>query len=539
MEKEIKKEIINILKKINSDFIYSDTDINISILTNNKFGDFTTNAAFIISKKNKYNPFLLASKIASNFHNPKIIKVKAIKPGFINFFVNKKNIFTIIKKIVKNGGKYGSGEKKNKRINIEFVSANPTGELHIGHARGAAYGDSLARILTFSGYDVIREYYVNDAGNQIKKFGESVYYRYLSLFKKNIDYKKIEYKGKNIIKVAKKIKQKYGKKLINFNKKNINIISKESVEYELNDIIKILNKFNVKFDVFTHEINIIKSEIFKNILKILNKYIYDKDGAKFVKTTSFLDDKDRAIIKKDGSFTYFYSDIAYHFDKVNRGFEKLIDILGADHHGYINRLKSILMMKGKDEKIIDIKIIQMVRFVKNNKEYKMSKRTGEMISLKDLNKNISMNSIRYFLISKSNNTHLDFDYDLAKKNDNSNPIYYILYAYVRLKKILLTSKIKKDYSGNLLENQEEKEIAKFLWEFPQIVETVSKNYEVNLIANYVFSLAKLIHSYYNKYRIIDDKNIKLSSSRLGLIKAVMIVLKNALNIIGIKTVKNM
>ena len=538
---EIKKEITNILKKINIDFI--DSDINVNILTNykgNKLGDFTTNIAFVIGKKNNYNPLLLANKIVSMFHNPKIIKIEVIKPGFINFFVDKKSIFSIIREIIKNGRKYGSGKKKNKKINIEFVSANPTGELHIGHARGAAYGDSLARILIFSGYDVTREYYVNDAGNQIKKFSESVYYRYLSLFKKKIDPLKIEYKGNDVIKIAKKIKQKYKKKLISFSKKNINIISKESIKYELNNIIKTLKKFNVKFDIFTHEKDIIKSKNFKNIQNILGKYIYDKDGAKFIKTTSFFDDKDRVIVKKDGSFTYFYSDIAYHFDKVDRNFDKLIDILGADHHGYINRIKSVLMMKGKDEKIIDIKIIQMVRFIKDDKEYKMSKRTGEMVSLKDLNKEISMNSIRFFLISKSNNTHLDFDYSLAKKNDSDNPVYYILYAYVRLKKILLMAKkIKKNYSGDLLTNQEEREIVKSLYEFPQIIETISKNHDVNLVANYVFSLAKLIHSYYNKYRIIDNKNIELSSNRLGLVKATIIVLKNALNIIGIKTLNSM
>lgn len=538
---EIKKEITNILKKINVDFI--DSDINVNVLTNNKnskLGDFTTNIAFVIGKKNNYNPLLLANKIVSMFHNPKIIKIEAIKPGFINFFVDKKSIFSIIREIIKNKRKYGSGKKKNKRINIEFVSANPTGELHIGHARGAAYGDSLARILTFSGYDVTREYYVNDAGNQIKKFSESVYYRYISLFKKKIDPSKIEYKGNDVIKIAKKIKQKYKKKLISFSKKNIDIISEESIKYELNNIIKTLKKFNVKFDIFTHEKDIVKSENFKNIQNILSKYIYDKDGAKFVKTTSFFDDKDRVIVKKDGSFTYFYSDIAYHFNKVDRNFDKLIDILGADHHGYINRIKSILAMKGKDEKIIDIKIIQMVRFIKDDKEYKMSKRTGEMVSLKDLNKEISMNSIRFFLISKSNNTHLDFDYSLAKKNDSDNPVYYILYAYVRLKKILLMAKkIKKNYSGDLLTNQEEREIIKSLYEFPQIIETISKNHDVNLAANYVFSLAKLIHSYYNKYRIIDNKNIELSSNRLGLAKATIIVLKNALDIIGIKTLNSM
>ena len=328
--------------------------------------------------------------------------------------------------------------------------------------------------------------------------------------------------------------------MISFSKKNIDIISEESIKYELNNIIKTLKKFNVKFDIFTHEKDIVKSENFKNIQNILGKYIYDKDGAKFIKTTSFFDDKDRVIVKKDGSFTYFYSDIAYHFNKVDRNFDKLIDILGADHHGYINRIKSILAMRGKDEKIIDIKIIQMVRFIKDDKEYKMSKRTGEMVSLKDLNKEISMNSIRFFLISKSNNTHLDFDYSLAKKNDSDNPVYYILYAYVRLKKILLMAKkIKKNYSGDLLTNQEEREIIKSLYEFPQIIETISKNHDVNLVANYVFSLAKLIHSYYNKYRIIDNKNIELSSNRLGLVKATIIVLKNALNIIGIKTLNSM
>lgn len=540
MIENIKTDIIKILKSINVSF--SIGDVNVSVLTNNKFGDLTTNVAFIIGKKNKRNPYELANKIVALFNNENIKKIEIVKPGFINFFINKQSIFLIIKKIIKYGKKYGSDKKKNEKINIEFVSANPTGEIHIGHARGAAYGDVLSRVLSFSGYDVTREYYVNDAGNQIKKLGESVYYRYLEFFNKKKATLELEYKGKDIIEVARKIKRHYNDEALN---KKIDFFSKFAIKEELKNIFDILSKFNVKkFDVVTHETDICKNAKIESVLNFLksNNYIYEKDGAKFIKTALFLDDKDRVVIKKDGLFTYFLPDIIYHYNKIERGYDKLIDVLGADHHGYINRLKSALMMRGFDEKKLIVKIIQIVRFIKDKKEYKMSKRTGEMVSLKELSDEISMNSIRYFLISKNNNTHVDFDYSLARKNDNNNPVHYILYAYVRLHSVLKMAqekKIRKNYEGNLLTTAEEKEIVKFLYDFPNIIKTVSKNYEVHLIANYVFSLAKLIHSYYNKYRIVDEKNKSLSSSRLGLIAAIKIVLENALDILGIKTVTQM
>ncbi|MBP5301393.1 MAG: arginine--tRNA ligase [Bacilli bacterium] len=540
MIENIKTDIIKILKSINVSF--SIGDVNVSVLTNNKFGDLTTNVAFIIGKKNKRNPYELANKIVALFNNENIKKIEIVKPGFINFFINKQSIFLIIKKIIKYGKKYGSDKKKNEKINIEFVSANPTGEIHIGHARGAAYGDVLSRVLSFSGYDVTREYYVNDAGNQIKKLGESVYYRYLEFFNKKKATLELEYKGKDIIEVARKIKRHYNDEALN---KKIDFFSKFAIKEELKNIFDILSKFNVKkFDVVTHETDICKNAKIESVLNFLksNNYIYEKDGAKFIKTALFLDDKDRVVIKKDGLFTYFFPDIIYHYNKIERGYDKLIDVLGADHHGYINRLKSALMMRGFDEKKLIVKIIQIVRFIKDKKEYKMSKRTGEMVSLKELSDEISMNSIRYFLISKNNNTHVDFDYSLARKNDNNNPVHYILYAYVRLHSVLKMAqekKIRKNYEGNLLTTAEEKEIVKFLYDFPNIIKTVSKNYEVHLIANYVFSLAKLIHSYYNKYRIVDEKNKSLSSSRLGLIAAIKIVLENALDILGIKTVTQM
>ena len=541
LSKKILEIIFNALKKMNIDFNIK--DITVSIPKNSEFGDYTTNIAFKISSNFNSKPIDTARKIALFLNDEIFSKVEVINPGFINFFLKKKIILPVISEIIEKNELYGSGENKNKKINIEFVSANPTGDLHVGHVRCAIYGDVLSKIMSFAGYNVVREYYVNDAGNQIVNLAESVYQRYLQLFGRKFCIPSDGYNGKDIIELAKYFKDKYGDKLLEHSLKNLEIFKKESVKKKMCDIKQSLKKIGIVFDVFSYETKIIKSKKVEKILKKLNKFIYSKNGAKFIKTSKFLDDKDHVLLKKNGSFTYFLPDIAYHYDKINRGFDFLINILGADHHGYVNRMKSALMMGGYSQDILKIILIQLVKIVDNNgNEIRMSKREGNALILKELIKEINVNVIRYFFVSRCNTSHLKFNFDLAKISNNNNPVYYVMYAHARLNNVLELAKNKKikiNFSDYLLSEKIELKIIDQIKEFPNLIDKISKNYRVHDLISYIFSLASMVHSYYNKYRIINDDDPKLSSSRLALISAIKIVLRNALKLVGIKAPNRM
>ena len=544
---KLKKIIFEALKKNNIDY-----DLNKIIIEQSKninYGDYSTNIAFKIKNIVNIKPIDIANKINKTINKEMFEKIEVVEPGFINFFI-KKNVFfintkTILNEIIKKQDNYGKGKIKNKKINIEFVSANPTGYLHVGHVRGAIFGDVLSRIMLFAGYDVTREYYVNNIGNQINKFSKSIYQRYLQLFdndKNNKELSNDTYRGKDIIEIAKYFKKKYGNKLLKNNIENLNFFKHEGIKKALKEIKKDLKKIKITMDIFSFETKICTKKKIKEILQLLNKYVYDKNNAKFIKTSAFFDDKDRAIIKKDGKYTYFLPDIAYHFNKINRNYDLLIDILGADHHGYINRLKSIITMLNYKPEILKIILIQMVKFVNNGKEIKISKRSGNSITLKELLKKINVNVIRYFFISRDNNTQLDFNYSLAMSKSSSNPVYYVMYAYTRLNSIIEFAKKEKisiNYCNNLLKENEELKIIEKLQEFPIIIETISKNYKINKLINYVYSLATLIHYFYNKFRIIDKNHIELSANRLKLVLATKIVLNNSLKLLGIDTPNKM
>lgn len=541
-EKIILNLIVNALKKINASK-NGFKNININHPKHCKFGDYTTNIAFKINSEFNLNPMEMASKIVKCIDNKIFSKIEIIKPGFINFFLKKNNVSSVIKNVIQKNELYGSSEKKNKKINIEFVSANPTGDLHVGHIRGAVYGDSLSRIMSFAGYDVVKEYYVNDAGNQIKNLAESVYQRYLQLFNYKFQIPKDGYYGDDIIKIANFFKKKYKDALLIKNSENFEIFKRISVKKKMNDIRVDLKKIRVTFDVFTSESKICQSKKINNILKKIKSFVYVKDGAKFLKTSHFLDDKDRVILKQNGDFTYFLPDIAYHFDKINRGFDLLIDVLGSDHYSYISRMKSAIMMLGYSADILKVLLIQLVKFVNNQgKEIRMSKRKGNTITLKDLMKKLDTNTIRYFFLTRSNNAHLDFNFSLAVNNSTQNPAHYIIYAHARLNSVLELAKNKKiniDYSIDLLNDPIEIKILKQIQEFPFIVDKIAQNYKIHIFLSYIFSFASLIHSYYNKCRIIDENNLQLSSSRLGLTLATKIVLANALKLIGIEALNKM
>lgn len=530
IKKEIKEKIKLSLKKLNID----EDNIIIEVPKDKTKGDYSTSIAMTLTKKLKQKPMDIAKKILENIELEDLATAEAVLPGFINFKLNKEYLLSKINTIITEGKKYGRNNTgNNTKINIEFVSANPTGSLHIGHARGATYGDNLARILKFSGYDVTKEYYVNDAGNQMNNLGISIKERYKELC--NLPYQIPEdgYHGKEIITIAKGIYEIYGKTKL---EEDIEFFKQKGLEVLLKQIKEVLDNYRVNFDVFTSEQSLYDSSQVDNVLSMLQKSgkCYIEDGALWLKTTDYNDEKDRVLIKNDGTYTYFLPDIAYHFNKINRGFDKLIDVLGSDHHGYINRLKASIEILGKDSNILDIKILQMVRLIKDGEEVKISKRTGKSITLTDLIDEIGVNAARYFFSSKSLDTQMDFNLSLASSQDNSNPVYYIEYANARISSIL--SHYKETYNIDkfiTLDTPLTYTILNKLYEFEDVVIQASNKKLPHLIANYTYELASLFHTYYAQEKIIDEEYELYTKERIIFIKAIKIVLNNALELLGI------
>ena len=508
-------------------------------------GDFSSNIALRLAKVLKNSPINIANSLKGELENNDFIeKVEVVVPGFLNFFVKKDSLSEIINKIIDQGKDYGRNNfGKNEKVMVEYVSANPTGDLHLGHARGAAYGDSLTRVLKFSGYDCLREYYVNDAGNQIEVLGESLYQRYLEALGYEFDIDKIGYQGKDVKNIATKIAKDIKEKYVHDDSEERKLYFKKvGRELELSKIKKDLDLYRVSFDHYQSELDLYKDGKVKNTLEALKNsgFTYDLDGALWLRTTDFGDDKDRVLIKSDGSYTYLLPDIAYHKDKFDRGYDHLINLFGADHHGYIIRLKAGLKILGYNSDNLDIQIVQMVRLMENGIELKMSKRTGNAITIRELCEDVGVDVARYFFISKPIVSHLDFDLDLARKHSSENPVYYIQYAYARCASILRRVKeVKKLETYSLLTNDKEVSILKELASFEQILVDICKYKEVNILCNYAYRLASLFHSYYNECKVIDETNSELTTERLALVKAIKITLENALNLLGIEVKEDM
>jgi arginyl-tRNA synthetase len=531
----IKQEVQEILKKSLTNLqIDYEKEIEVSIPKDKNHGDYSTNIALSLAKSLKDNPTNIANKIKNNIQSEIISKIEVLSPGFINIFISEQYLLKSINTIIKENTNYGkSNLGQGKKVNIEFVSANPTGILHLGHGRGATYGDNLARIMTFTGYDVTKEYYVNDAGNQMNNLGISIKVRYQNLYNIDATLPEDGYHGQEIIDIAKKIKEEYQDTKLN---EDIPFFKKYGLNILLDKIKKDLDIYRVNFDVFSSEQSLYdRGLVEKVITKLKNdNHCYIEDGALWLKTMDYGDEKNRVLIKSDGNYTYLLPDIAYHCDKIERGFDELIDVLGADHHGYIDRLKASLEMMGKDSGILDIKILQMVRLIKDNEELKLSKRTGKTVTLSEIIEEVGVNATRYLFSSKSLDTQLDFNIDLALKQNSENPVYYIEYANARICSILKKS---KNFATNIdkyqtLESQYIYNILNKLNEFKDIVETSASKKAPHIIANYVYDLASLFHTYYNQEKIVTE-DIQYTSERINLLKAIQIVINNSLNLIGI------
>ncbi len=505
-------------------------------------GDYATNLAMKSAKALHKAPKQIAEELTKEISSSKIEKIEIAGPGFINFFMKADSLNAIVKTILDEKEHYGDGEKKNIKINVEFVSANPTGDLHLGHTRGAALGDSIANLYAKAGYDVTREYYVNDCGNQVEHLGHSIRERYHELYGETPNFAEDDYHGVDLIKIAESIKNEFGDKYLIDNEESHDFFIHYGIEKELDKIRKDMADFDVKFDKFSFESDIRKGSTIEDTISFLNEkgYVYQKDGATYLKTTAFLDDKDRPIIKADGKYTYFMPDICYHYNKLARGYDLIIDCLGADHFGYLNRMRSAIMMKGYSSDVIDFEIYQIVKVFKDGEEVKMSKRTGKGITHRELIEEVGKDAVRYFFCERSSDAHLDFDMNLATSKSKDNPVYYAQYASARCASVLDMGKdIEIDPSAKCLTNEKEGDILKHLSVFPSIINSAALARAPYKVAGYIHDLAKLIHEYYAANRIIDRDNIELTASRLALMKACQIVLKNALGLLGVSAPEKM
>ena len=527
---------------------YDQESITIEIPKDKSHGDYSTNLAMQLTKLLKRNPRQIAEAIieALDKENANIEKVEIAGPGFINLFLAKDAMTSIIKEVLEEKEAYGTTTYgQGTKYNVEFVSANPTGDLHLGHAKGAAVGDSICRIMSAAGYDVTREYYINDAGNQIHNLALSLYARYKQAFGQDVTMPEDGYHGKDIIDIATKIKEIDGDKYLEMDEgKAIAFFRNKGTEYELQKIKDILNEFRVSFDVWFSETSLYENDRVVPTIEKLKAagYTYEEEGALWFKSTEFGDDKDRVLIKSDGSYTYLTPDIAYHLNKLDRGYEYLVDLLGADHHGYINRMKAAIQALGYNADQLNIDIIQMVRMMNNGEPVKMSKRTGNAVTIKDLIEEIGVDATRYFFVSKAANTPFDFDVGLAKSKSNENPVYYAQYAHARMCSIKAqAAKANIDYSDkyDLLVNPKEIELVKHINEFRNVIIDSAINRTPHKITNYVQRLAQLFHSFYNECYVIDEDNLELSGQRLALVEATRITMANALNLIGVSAPEKM
>ena len=567
----IQTEIFIFLNNEFKDLDISINEVEVTSCKNKEDGDYASNIALKLAKKVNQNPIELSTKIQSCISNKaikEITKIEVAGPGFINFFISTASKVLILQEIMQKKDNYGKNELGcNKNILLEFVSANPTGPLHVGHGRGAVFGDCLSNLLRFSGYNVTKEYYVNDAGKQIMILSLSVLYRYHELI--NESFKKFFkdfYQGDYIWDISAHLHREYGDIFFIENLENIKLddldqtilevknnlkdkfetLREESVKYIIEDINKTLVNIDVNFDNWYLESDLLKSDMLRKTLDKLESknMIEKKEGALWFKSKDNSDDTDRVLVKSNGDHTYFLSDIAYHQAKSNRNYDVLLNVWGADHHGYVPRIKSAFHEIKKNRVSIEILLIQFANLYRGKTKLQMSTRSGQFIKLDELINEIGKDAIRFFYLMRKNDQHLDFDIELAKKKTSDNPVFYIKYAHARICSVLeqiLDRKINISNSNidfEILSLDEEIELIDKLRSFPNVLEAACKKYEPHIITNYQRELAQLFHSYYNKCNIIKS-NEELRNARVYLLRCIQIVLSNSSNIIGISLPEKM
>ena len=585
MQGYLKEELQKVLKE---KYNLSGVEFKVERPKRKEFGDLATNVAFILSKHLKRNPFEIAQELARELEkNPSFQSVEVAKPAFINVRFSKDYYYGVLKDILTKGFDYfrenlGLG----RRVQVEYVSANPTGPLHLGHGRGAVVGDVISNLLEFYGWDVTREYYINDAGNQIRMLGISILYRYLELMlslvyegayssqsylfappgeatKKDKLYARISelfreigeefeqngYRGEYVKELAQKVYDLYREQILELPKEEaITFLSEFGLKEMLEEIKRDLEDFGITFDVWFSEKSLYQTRYVEKTLNYLREkgLLYEKDGAVWFKTTEFGDDKDRVVIKKDGSYTYFASDIAYHYNKYLRGFHKVIDVWGADHHGYVPRVKAAIKAFGVPENWLDVELVQLVKLFRDGKEVKMSKRAGNFVTLRELLDEVGKDVIRFWFITKRSDTPLEFDIDKAKEESSENPVFYVQYAHARISGIFrevlnrkgFDAEVEFEFKPELLSSETELELIKHLATLRDELISIAQSREIHLLPNLAVELVKRFHYYYNHYRVMVDDE-ELMKARLALLKAIRTALRLIFHFIGISAPERM
>ncbi|CAM3769839.1 arginine--tRNA ligase [Alkalicoccus chagannorensis] len=524
-------------------------DIIIETPKDKSHGDFATNLAMQLARVAKKAPRAIAEDITAHLDQEaaSIDAVDIAGPGFINFFMKTDYLSDIIQTVLDAPEHYGrSNAGEGKKVQVEFVSANPTGTLHLGHARGAAVGDSLCNLLDKAGYDVSREYYINDAGNQIDNLTLSLEARYLQAVGAEAEMPEDGYQGKDIIGFADEIVSTYGERFREAEVEKRRAFFRDyGLKRELDKLKADLEDFRVTFDEWFSETSLYDENKIQPVLDELkaNGETYEADGATWFRSTSYGDDKDRVLIKNDGTYTYLTPDIAYHKDKLNRGFEELINIWGADHHGYIPRMSAAVQALGYDKEQLTVQIIQMVNLFENGEKVKMSKRTGNAVTMRELMDEVGIDATRYFFAMRAAETHLDFDLDLAKSESNENPVYYVQYAHARICSMLRQAEEKGfsvDRKADLspLTSEKDQDLMKKIGEYPETVADAAAKHAPHRLTNYVYDLAQTLHSFYNAEKVLTEDQT-LTKARLALVEACRITLADALRVVGVEAPERM
>jgi len=586
MKQQIQELLRDALDKLHQQEVFAepiDTPPMIERARDAVHGDFATNAAMMFSKKAAMKPRDLAEKIIAELAKPDWLdEVSIAGPGFINFRLSQHAFYSLIPEILQQSHNYGRSNIGNgKKVQVEFVSANPTGPLHVGHGRGAAYGAVVADLLEAVGFDVHREYYVNDAGRQMDILATSVWLRYLELADEALTFPANGYKGDYVWDIAATLHRENGdayrqsaaevfadipadepaggdkelhidalidraKQLLGDNR--YRFVFELALNTILDDIRDDLELFGVNYQEWFSEKSLTESGAVNKAIEKLRQagHLYEKEGAWWFKSTDFGDEKDRVVIRDNGQTTYFASDIAYHLQKLERGYDRVIDVWGADHHGYVPRVKAALQAMGADEKKLDVLLVQFAVLYRSGEKVQMSTRSGEFVTLRELRKEVGRDAARFFYVMRKCEQHMDFDLDLARSQSNDNPVYYVQYAHARVCSVLRQA-AEKDLQveptagmENLEQLNEEHEtaLAKQLSRYPEVLEAAAMNEEPHQLTHYLRELANDFHSYYNKSQFLVDDD-KLRDARIKLILAIREVLRNGLNLIGVSAPEQM
>ena len=575
MKEKIKESLRSIIIDLygSSESIHDEFEISIQDNKENQYGDLASNVALVLAKPLKRNPKEIAEEIKGKFITDKeIVKVDVAGPGFINFFLSKESHGAILRDISIQKDKFGKFESNNKKVLIEYVSSNPTGPLHVGHGRGAVFGSVLSRLLKEAGFQVDEEYYVNDFGRQMNILSVSLWIRYAQIFDKNIKMLNNGYQGDYLIVIAQHLKklrsdelfddddeikslleyenedaEKHTDEVIDSIKSKLNDEFSYVRDFALREILELIKEdlleFGVDHNKWFSESSLYESEshdlskVDQSIDELSSKgFVYEKEGAIWFKSSELGDDKDRVLKRGNGEFTYFASDVAYHLDKYDRGYDRIINIWGSDHHGYLPRVKAAMEASEKNVEKLEVVFIQFANLIRAGKKVTMSTRSGEFITLKELIEEVTSEAARFFYINRKADQHLDFDLDLAKEQSKDNPLYYIQYAHARICSVLRKSKAQEEELTTselgLLDSNKEIEIQKILKQYPPLIERAALASEPHLICYYLKDLASIFHSYYNTEKfIVEDQ--KLMNSRLFLLSGVKQVIHNGLTVLGI------